>query len=133
MEIEILDVRHPLPKMLNEDGMWEDDLNKHDKPSCEKPGQMMLAWRGTMWAYTKIAKLVSRFHWDAKSMWWIDKILAEKVHQWEEEDHLTCEEEELRKMGQRCIDLDGDQLMDVKDEVADTLSGSRSEVDEHNS
>jgi hypothetical protein len=86
-----------------------------------------------MWAYTKIAKLISRFHWDAKSMWWIDKILAEKVHQWEEEDHLACKEEELRKMGQHCIDLDGNQLMDVKDEVADTLLGSGSEVDKHDS
>jgi len=31
--------------------------------------------------------------------WWIDEILAEKAHQWEEEDHITLEEEEHRKMG----------------------------------
>ena len=43
------------------------------------------------------------------------------------------EEEGCRKMGQRCVDLDGNQSMDVEDEVADTLLGSGSEVDEHDS
>jgi hypothetical protein len=54
-------------------------------------------------------------------MWLIDRMLAEKARQWEEEDYLVHEEEH-RKMGRRWVDLDGDQLMDVKDEVADTLS-----------
>lgn len=47
-------------------------------------------------------------------------MLAEKVHQWKEEDHLACEEE-CRKMGQCWVNLDGNPLMGVKDEVADTL------------
>ena len=33
-------------------------------------------------------------------------------------------------MGRRWVDLDGNQLMDVEDEVADTLSESGSEDDE---
>lgn len=33
-------------------------------------------------------------------------------------------------MGRRWVDLDGDQLMDVEDGVADTLSESGSEDDE---
>ena len=99
----MLDVRPPppLPETLNKVGMREDDLDEHDKPSCEKPGRTALAWRHTMWTYTKITKVVSEFHWDDKSTWWSDEILAEKVHQWEEEDHLAHEEEERRKMGRR--------------------------------
>jgi hypothetical protein len=53
-------------------------------------------------------------------------ILAEKASQWEEEERLA-QEEEHRKIGRRWADLDGDQLMDVEDEVADTLSESGSE------
>ena len=49
--------------------------------------------------------------------WWIDEILAEKARQWEEEDRLTLEEEERRKMGRRWVDPDGNQLMDVEDEA----------------
>ena len=45
-------------------------------------------------------------------LWWISQILAEKVCQWEEEDHLACEEEG-RKMGQHQVDPDGDQLMGI--------------------
>ena len=41
MELEMLDVRHPLPETLN-------DLDEHDKPYCEKPGRTTLTWRGTM-------------------------------------------------------------------------------------
>ena len=85
---------------LNEDGMWEDDLDENNKPSCEKPSQTTLAWWCTMWACTTIAKVVSGFHWDGKGAWWIKEILAEKARQWEE-DHLAHEEEERRKMPQR--------------------------------
>jgi hypothetical protein len=133
MEMEMLDARDPLSETLDEDGMWEDDLDENDKPSREKPSRATLAWRRTMWACTKIAKVVSGFHWDGKSRWWIDGMLAEKARQWEEEDRLAREEEERRKMGRRWVDLDGDQLMDVEDEVADTLSESGSEDDEDGS
>jgi len=61
--------------------------------------------------------------------WWIDGILAEEVCQWEEEDHLTCKEQEHRKMGQHWVDLDGNQLMDVEDEATDTLLRSGIEND----
>ena len=70
-----------------------------------------------------------RFHWDGRRTWWIDRILAEKAHQWEE-GCLAREEEGRKKMGRRWVDVDGDQLMDVEDEAADTLSGSGSEDDE---
>ena len=107
-------------------------LDEHDRPSCEKPSQTMLAWQHTMWAYTKFAKVVSRFHWYGKSTCWIDEILTEKAHQWEEEGSLACGEEEHRKMGWCRVDLDGNQLMDIGNEVANILLGSGSE-DERNS
>jgi hypothetical protein len=80
----------------------------------------------------KIAKVISGFHWDGKSMWWIARMLAEKACQWEEEDCLAHEEEECRKMGQCWVNLEGDQLMDIKDKVTDTLSESGSKDDEDN-
>ena len=33
MEVEMLDARDPLPEALDEDGMWEDDLDVNDKPA----------------------------------------------------------------------------------------------------
>ena len=107
-------------------------LDEHDRPSCEKPSQTMLAWQRIMWAYMKFAKVVSGFHWYGKSTYWIDKILIEKVRQREEEGGLAHGEEEHRKMGQCRVDLDGNQLMDIGNEVANILLGSGSE-DEHNS
>src|SRR5258707_662045 len=65
-----------------------------------------------------------------RSTWWVDGMLADKTCQWEEEGRLACEEEERRKMGRRWVDLHGDQLMDVDDEIADTFSESGSEDDE---
>ncbi len=35
MEMEMLDACDPLPEMLDEDGMSEDDLNENEKPSHE--------------------------------------------------------------------------------------------------
>ena len=58
MEVEMLDAHNPLPQVLDEDGMWEDDLDANDKLACEKPSWAMLAWRRTMWACMKIAKVV---------------------------------------------------------------------------
>ncbi|KAI9463378.1 hypothetical protein F5148DRAFT_1313175 [Russula earlei] len=87
-------------------------------------------WRRTHWASSKIAKIVPGFMWDGKSTWKVDGVLAEKVRQWEEEDRLAREEEERRKMGRRWVDVDGDQLMDIEDEIADNLSESGSEDDE---
>jgi len=130
MEMEMLDARDTPPDALDEDGMWEDDLDDSDKPSREKPSRATLAWRRTMWACTKIAKVVPGFRWDGKGARGIDGVLAEKVRQWEEEDRQVREEEERRKMGQRWIDVDGDQLMDVEDEIADPLSESGSDDDE---
>ena len=129
----MLDAWDPLPKMLDEDSMWEEDIDQNDKPSCEKPSRATLAWCRTMWACTKIAKVISGFHWDGKSTWWIARMLAEKARQWEEEDCLAHEEEECRKMGWRWVDLEGDQLMDAEDKVADTLSESRSKDNEDDS
>ena len=39
MEMEMLDARNPLPETLDEDGMWEDDLNGNDMPSREMPSR----------------------------------------------------------------------------------------------
>ena len=100
MEMDMLDVQDPFPETLDEDGMWENDLDENDKSSRKKPSRATLAWCCTMWACTKIAKVVSGFRWDGKSMWWIDGMLAEKARQWEE-DCLAREEEERRKMGRR--------------------------------
>ena len=107
-------------------------LDEHNRPSCKKPSQTTLAWQRTIWAYMKFAKVVSRFHWYGKSTCWIDEILTEKARQWEEEGGLAHREEEHRKMGRRRVDLDGNQLMDIGNEVADILLGSGSE-DECNS
>lgn len=58
MEMEILDARDLLPETLDEDGMWEDDLDENDNPGREKPSRRTLAWQRTMWSCTKIAKVV---------------------------------------------------------------------------
>jgi len=116
MEVEILDACDPLPQALDEDSMWEDDLNTNDKPAHEKLSLATLAWQCTMWACMKIAKVVPGFHWDGKMAWWINRILAEKLCQWEEEDCLAREKGECRKMGRRWVNPDGDQLMPVQGE-----------------
>jgi protein SMG6 len=130
MEMEMLDARDSPSEASADDGMWEDDVDDNDKPCREKPSRTTLAWRRTMWACTKIAKVVSGFRWDGKCTWWVEGVLAEKTRQWEEEDRQAREEEERRKMGRRWIDVDGDQLMDVEDEIVDTTSESGSDDDE---
>ena len=77
MEIEIFHACDPLPETLNEDGMWEDDLDGNNKPCHERPSRATLAWRRIMWACTKIGKVVPSFQWDRRSTWWIDGMLAE--------------------------------------------------------
>src|SRR6267378_3873383 len=99
MEMEMLDARDSLPEMLDEVGKWEDDPDEADRPAREKPSRATLAWRRTVWACTKVAKVVPGFHWDGKRVRWIDGMFAEKARRWEEEDRLNCEEEERRKMG----------------------------------
>jgi protein SMG6 len=106
--------------------MWEDDLDEKEKP---KPSRATLVWRRTMWASLKIANEVSGFRWDEKRAWLIDGVLAEKARQWEEEAFQAREEEERRKMGLHWVDVRGDQVMDVEDQIAD-LSESGSEDDE---
>ena len=130
MEMEMLDARDTPSKASSDDGMWEDDLDESDKPGREKPSRTTLAWRRTMWACSKIAKVVPGFRWDGKCTWWIEGVLAEKARQWEEEDRQVREEDERRKMGRRWVDVNGDQLMDVEDEIADTQSESGSDDDE---
>jgi protein SMG6 len=126
MEMEMLDA-HNLP--AEADGMWEDD-EKNDKNEKPKPSRATLAWRRALWAGSKIADKVSGFRWDEKRSWWIDGALAEKARRWEEEARQAHEEEERRKMGRRCVDLDGDQVMDDPDEIANYMSESGSEDDE---
>src|SRR5258708_11237295 len=123
MEMEMLDARN-LP--AEADGMWEEDVVENEKP---KPSRATLAWRRALWAGMKIADKVSGFRWDEKRSWWVDGALAEKARGWEEEARQAHEEEERRKMGRRCVDLDGDQVMDDPDENADYVSESGSEDD----
>ncbi len=123
MEMEMLDARN-LP--AEADGMWEEDVVENEKP---KPSRATLAWRRALWAGMKIADKVSGFRWDEKRSWWVDGALAEKARRWEEEARQAHEEEERRKMGRRCVDLDGDQVMDDPDENADYVSESGSEDD----
>ena len=126
MEMEMLDGCNSPAEASDGDGMWEDDQEENEKP---KSSRATLAWRRTMWASMKIADKVSGFRWDEKRTWWIDGALAKKARQWEEEARQTREEEERRKMGRRWVDVDGDQLMDVEDEIVD-MSESGSEDDE---
>ena len=123
MEMEMLDACNAPA----EDGMWEDDVEENKKL---KPSRATLAWRRTMWAGGKIADKVSGFRWDdEKRVWSIDGALAEKARQWEDEARQAREEEERRKMGRRWVDIDGDQVMGVEDEVIN-MSESGSEDDE---
>jgi protein SMG6 len=124
MEMEMLDACDPPSE--TSDGMWEDDDDNNDKPS-----RATLAWRRTIWASAHIAKIVSGFRWDESGSWWIDGALAEKARVWEEEDRLAREEEERRKLGRRWVDVDGDELMDVEEDIVDNLSESGSEDDEN--
>jgi hypothetical protein len=50
----------------------------------------------------------------------------------EEEDRQACEEEERRKLGRRWADVEGDELMAVKDDTTDTLSefGSKDDLND---
>ena len=52
------------------------------------------------------------------------------VLQLEEEDQQPCEKEKRRKMGRHWVDVDGDQLMGIEREIADTLPESGSNEDE---
>ena len=124
MEMEMLDARDPQSETL--DGMWEDDDDNNDKPS-----RATLAWRRTFWASTKIAKIVPGFRWDGRRGWEIDGALAEKARVWEEEERQAREEEERRKLGRRWVDVDGDELMAVEEDIADNLSESGSDDDEN--
>jgi protein SMG6 len=47
------------------------------------------------------------------------------------EERQAREEEERRKLGRRWVDVDGDELMGVEDEIADNLSESGSDDDEN--
>jgi len=129
MEMEMLDVRNP-HGMLDDDGMWEDDLDENEKPGREKPSRAKLAWRRTFWASTRIANAVPGFMWDGRNTWKVDGVLAEKARRWEEEDRQAREEEERRKMGRRWVDVDGDQLMDAEEVIVDNMSESGSDDDE---
>jgi hypothetical protein len=124
MEMEMLDERD-VPAA---DGMWEDD---DDNDKANRPTRATLAWRRTLWASTRIAKFVPGFEWNGKQTWWVDGVLAEKVRVWEEEDRQAREEEEHRKLGRRRVDVEGDELMDIEDDTADTLSESGSESDDN--
>ena len=128
MEMKMLDARDPLPERLGKDDMCGDDLDENDTPSRKQLSRATLAWRRTMLACTKIVKVISGFYWDGKSTWWIDGMLTEKARQCEEEDRLT-HKEERRMMGRCWVELDGDQLIDIEDKVADTLSESGIEGD----
>ena len=75
------DARNSPSKASVDDSMWEDDLDKGNKPSYKKSGWAMLACRCTMWACTKITKLIPSFRWDGKCIWWIEGALAEKICQ----------------------------------------------------
>ena len=61
MEMEMLDVRDPLPETLDEVGISEIDLDENGKPSRKKPSQVMVAWWHTMWVRRKIAKVFTEY------------------------------------------------------------------------
>ncbi|KAH9057140.1 hypothetical protein EDB83DRAFT_2390413 [Lactarius deliciosus] len=98
------------------DGTWEDD---DDNEKASRATRATLAWRRTVWASTRIAKIVPGFVWDGK-----------RSCVWEEEDRQAREEEERRKLGRRWVDVEGDELMDVEDDTTDNLSESGSEDDD---
>ncbi|KAH9028113.1 hypothetical protein EDB85DRAFT_2074672 [Lactarius pseudohatsudake] len=124
MEMEMLDACDA----ESVDGTWEDDDDNNEKAS--RATRATLAWRRTVWASTRIAKIVPGFVWDGKRSWWVDGMLAEKAHVWEEEDRQAREEDERRKQGRRSVDVEGDELMDVEDDTTDNLSESGSEDDD---
>ncbi|KAH9171504.1 hypothetical protein EDB89DRAFT_1108247 [Lactarius sanguifluus] len=123
MEMEMLDACDA----ESVDGTWEDD---DDNEKASRATRATLAWRRTVWASTRIAKIVPGFVWDGKRSWWVDGMLAEKARVWEEEDRQAREEEERRKLGRRWVDIEGDELMDVEDDTTDNLSESGSEDDD---
>jgi protein SMG6 len=55
----------------------------------------------------------------------------EKARVWKEEGRRAHEEEERRKLGRRWVDMDGDELMDAEEDIADNLSESGSEDNEN--
>ncbi|KAI9455599.1 hypothetical protein BJY52DRAFT_638264 [Lactarius psammicola] len=126
MEMEMLDARDASAESV--DGMWEDD---DDNDKASRATRATLAWRRTIWASTRIAKIVPGFEWDGKRAWCVDGALAEKARVWEEEERQAREEEERRKLGRRWVDVEGDELMDVEDDTADNLSESGSEDDDN--
>lgn len=124
MEMEMLDARDT----GSVDGTWEDG---DDNEKGSRATRATLAWRRTLWGSTRIAKFVPGFGWDGKKTWWVDGVLAEKVRVWEEEERQAREEEERRKLGRRWVDVDGDEMMDVEDDLVDNLSESGSDDDDN--
>lgn len=59
----MLDVHNPVPKSLDEDGMWEEDPDENYKPCQLGNGGMAVHHPGL-----HKVKAVRRFHWDGKSM-----------------------------------------------------------------
>jgi len=126
MEMEMLDARDASAESV--DGMWEDG---DDNDRASRATRATLMWWRTIWASTRISKIVPGFEWDGKRSWWVDGALAEKARVWEEEERQAREEEERRKLGRRWVDVVGDELMDVEDDTADNLSESGSEDDDN--
>lgn len=72
------------------------------------------------------------FRWDRKKkMWWVDGALTEKLCIWEEED-CQAHQEELRKLGQCHVNMEGNELLDIKEDTAKNLSESGSKDDNDN-
>ena len=79
VEVEMLDVRNPLLESSDEDGMWKMTLTKITITTRKTLTRQHWYGGGAIWACTKIAKVIPRFHLDGKSTRWIGRILAEKA------------------------------------------------------
>ncbi|KAG5727581.1 Telomerase-binding protein EST1A [Termitomyces sp. T112] len=125
-EIEVLEEQEWAREMT--DGRIEDDDGNDDDERHKGGDVVNKRWTRIVRSAVGIAGLVDGFTWvDGTREWRVEGRLAEKVHQWREQDRIEQEEEEKRRLGTRS----NDDLMDIDDESAGDVLSEDDDDDEN--
>ncbi|KAG6861720.1 hypothetical protein C0995_012724 [Termitomyces sp. Mi166 len=128
-EIEVLEEQEWAREMTDGHIEDDDDADDDDKSGGHKGGDVVSKrWTRIVRSAVGIAGLVDGFTWvDGTREWRVEGRLAEKVHQWREQDRIQQEEEEKRRSGTRW----NDDLMDIDDESAGDVLSEEDDNDEN--
>ncbi|KAG6869024.1 hypothetical protein C0993_005683 [Termitomyces sp. T159_Od127] len=128
-EIEVLEEQEWAREMT--DGRIEDDDGEEEdeKSAVHKAGDVVSRrWTRIVRSAVGVAGLVDGFTWvEGTREWRVEGRLAEKVHQWREQDRIEREEEEKRRLGTRW----NDDLMDIDDESSGDVLSEEDDDDEN--